>query len=250
MAETRAYQLHRLNGENYLLWKRQMEIFMTENKLKPYIMGIIVKTEANCAKWEEKDAEAQAFLMRGLELEQLKYLSDCATAAQMWCKLQTVYSQRSDQSVQVLLERFINCKIEENEPMADFIARVVSQRLREMNLEQKEPVVIAKIIGSLPSKYNHVRTAWYAVPRNEQTIDKLTDHLINEESILSVGTTLEDASSEAYTARGSKFRLKKTNFNKKAKDNVDTSKKQNLNNNFGDSSRKPGRCNYCNIPGH
>ncbi|KAL7288383.1 hypothetical protein TKK_0017712 [Trichogramma kaykai] len=65
--------------------------------------------------------------------------------------------------------------------MADYVAKIVSlaQRLKDMDMEQKEPVIIAKILSSIPEKYDNVRTAWYAVPRDKQTLEKLTDHLLN-----------------------------------------------------------------------
>lgn len=82
MSETKMYHIHRFNGRDYQLWKRQMEIYMAENKLKKYIDGSTPRPTitANLSVWEEKDAEAQAFLMRGLELGQLKYLTNCTTA--------------------------------------------------------------------------------------------------------------------------------------------------------------------------
>lgn len=151
MAEnSKFFSIHRFNGDDYHLWKKQMEIYMTENKLKPYILGTIPRpedsTEAN--KWDEKDAAAQGFLMRGLELSQLKHLSDCSTAATMWALLKSLHSEKSAQSVQVLLDRFITCKMENDESMPDYIAKVVSlaQRLKDMEMEQKAPVVIAKIM--------------------------------------------------------------------------------------------------------
>lgn len=50
---------------------------MAENKLRPYILGTLPRpaNATDQVTWEEKDIEAQAFIMRGLELEQLKYLS-------------------------------------------------------------------------------------------------------------------------------------------------------------------------------
>ncbi|KAJ8980835.1 hypothetical protein NQ317_018415 [Molorchus minor] len=141
---------------------------MTENKLKSYILGKVQRTPDNVDEWDEKDAQTQAFLMRGLELKQLKYLSDCTTAAQMWSRLKTVHAEKSDQSVH--LDRFINCKMEDDENMTDYIAKVTSltQRLKDMDMEQ---------------------TAWYAVPKSEQNIEKLTDHLVNEEALLNARAT-------------------------------------------------------------
>ncbi|OXU17692.1 hypothetical protein TSAR_009755 [Trichomalopsis sarcophagae] len=161
MAETKLYHIHRFNGSNYQLWKRQMEIYMADNGLKKYIDGSTPKptAAADLPAWEKKDAEAQTFLMRGFELDQLRYMTDCTTAAAMWARLRTIHAEKSDQSV---------------------------QRLKDIDMEQKEEVVIAKIISSLPEKYDNVRTAWYAVPRIDQKLEKLTDHLVNEESLLNI----------------------------------------------------------------
>ncbi|XP_054000674.1 uncharacterized protein LOC128888073 [Hylaeus anthracinus] len=185
------YQIHRFNGDNFHLLCRQMEIFMAENKLKPYILGTEVRTDQNATTWDVKDAEAQAFIMRGLELEQLKHLSDCNTAAKMWSRLKTVHSEKRDQSIQALLHKFFNCKMEDCEKVADFIAKIVSfaQRLKDMEMKQKTPVIITKILTSLPPKFDNVRTSWYAVARENQTIERLTDHLVNEEAILNLRTT-------------------------------------------------------------
>lgn len=107
---------------------------MWENKLKKYVDGSLPKplVAADVPAWEQKDAEAQAFLMRGLELDQLRYMADCTTAAAMWTRLATVHAEKSDQSGQVLLTQFINAKMDSTEKMADFVARVrsLSQRVK------------------------------------------------------------------------------------------------------------------------
>lgn len=212
-----------------------MEIYMTENKLKPYILGTVVRPLSPEASelWNQKDAEAQAFLMRGLELDQLKYLSDCTTAAAMWSRLKSIHAERSDQSIQVLLDQFINCKMEAQTKIADHVAHIVSlaQRLKDMNMEQQQPVVIAKILSSLPAKYDNVRTAWYAVRKVDQTIEKLTDHLVNEEALqnLRMGTAKEEGTQEAYFA--------KTNRGGPGSQK-------------GNAGTKRYNCNYCGKFGH
>lgn len=100
-----------------------------------------------------------------------------------------------------------------------------------MNMEQKELVVITKIL-SLPSKYDNVRTAWYAVPRTEQTVEKLTDHLVNEESLLNMRTQFQETADEAFYSKG------------KSKKKVNKSNAQQ-----NDNKRK-GKCNFCHKLGH
>lgn len=165
--------------------------------------------------------------MRGIELEQLKYLTDCNTSAQMWSRLKTVHAEKGEQSAQVLLEKFINCKMEDDESIVNFIASVTSlaQRLKDMDLEQKEPMVIAKILSSLPTKFDHVRTAWYAVPRIEQNIERLTDHLVNEESLLNLRSNgVTEKNKTAYSV--------------------------NKQNNSKHLNKRNGKCNYCHKQGH
>lgn len=57
-----------------------------KNKLKMYIDDLIsrlsrfLENEADAVLWIQKNVEAQAFLMRGLELDQLRHLSDSIAA--------------------------------------------------------------------------------------------------------------------------------------------------------------------------
>lgn len=45
---------------------------------------------------------------------------------------------------------------------------------------------MAKILGSLPSKYNALITAWDSVESEQQTLDRLRQRLIKEEGRLTV----------------------------------------------------------------
>ena len=46
----------------------------------------------------------------------------------------------------------------ENEKVADYIAKIISytQRLKDIKMEQNSAVVIAKILGSLPQRFDNV----------------------------------------------------------------------------------------------
>ena len=74
MAEQmKLYHIYRFNSENFHLCCKQMEIYMKENKLKPYVLEITARLAENTDIWDAKNAQAQAFLMRDLELDQLRY---------------------------------------------------------------------------------------------------------------------------------------------------------------------------------
>ena len=60
---------------------------------------------------------------------------------------------------------------------------------------------MAKILGSLPSKYSALVTAWDSVGPENQTLQNLTDRLIKEESRM---TLLEETSALAAVKMNSK----------------------------------------------
>lgn len=60
--------------------------------------------------------------------------------------------------------------------------------------------IMAKIIGSLPSRYGAFRTAWESAAKESQTMDILTERLIREESRLSA----DDSSASALSAVSAK----------------------------------------------
>ena len=134
--------------------------------------------------------------------------------------------------------------------MGDHLAKVVAiaQRLKDMDMEPKDPF-IAKILSSLPERYDNTRTACYAVPRDQQTLEKLTDHMVNEETLLNMHkqTSVPGNEEETYYARGKRF----VNKHNKSRDNVSSSNDNNkrlwAHNN---SDVKRGNCHICKRPGY
>lgn len=45
------------------------------------------ENEADATLWIQKDIEAQVFLLRNLELDQLRHLLDFSIVSQMWIRL-------------------------------------------------------------------------------------------------------------------------------------------------------------------
>lgn len=257
MTELKRYHIHRLNGKNFHLWKRQMEIYMNENGMKKYILGTEIRQNANSVVWDKKDAEAQSFLTHGLELDQLRYLNTCNTAAEMWSRLHTVHSQKSDQSVQVLLDQFINARMEEGTEVKEYLAHMESliKRLSDLGMEQKEPVIIAKILGSLSSVFDNIRATWYAEPKAEQTYNKLAEHLVSEEALMKLRVNGEEKQSEdALIAKGKQNQGRGRGRNEGGKRNTPNPTREQAsgeNHQFStEFNKRRGKCNYCQVPGH
>lgn len=157
----------------------------------------------------------------------------------MWARLKATHAEKSDQSVQVILEQFITSNMGTGVKVADYIAEIQSlaQRLSDMNMKQPDAVIIAKIISSLPSRYDGARTAWHAVPKAEQSTEKLTEFLVNEESMLNRRET-ENATTTTENALFAKGRGRGRGFVSSG------------NTNKFDTQNKKGICNYCKKSGH
>lgn len=98
---------------------------------------------------------------------------------------------------------------------------------------------MAKILGSLPPKYNAFRTAWDSMEK-KQTLDNMMERLIKEESQYSA----DDDTASALAAMT--INKKKTSERKNSSKPPNPSKKKD-----GDQDkRKDGDCYYCSKKGH
>lgn len=118
-----------------------------------------------------------------VEAPQLEFLLTCETAAEMWRKLSAVYEQKSDSNKFFLMTRFHEYKMASNDSVVQHIAKVenMARQLCDLGERISDVTVMAKILGSLPIKYNALITAWDSVNSEQQTIDRLRQRLIKEE---------------------------------------------------------------------
>ena len=93
--------------------------------------------------------------------------------------------------------------------VSQHIAKVenMARELKNVDEEVSDITIIAKILGSLPAKYNTFVTAWNSVEAANQTMFNLTQGLIKEEMRLTA--TDETASALAFNLKQHKERLKK-----------------------------------------
>ncbi|XP_049792584.1 uncharacterized protein LOC126199700 [Schistocerca nitens] len=75
-----------------------------------------------------------------------------------------------------------------NDSVVVHVAKIQNLALQLRNLAEKvsDVAVMAKVIASLPSKYNAFKTAWDSVPASQQNVETLMEHLIKEESQLNM----------------------------------------------------------------
>jgi gag-polypeptide of LTR copia-type len=81
----------RLNGaENYLLWSRQILMYLRGQRLTDYVTGIVKRPEATVEKmvelqkWEADDGQVMSWLINSMEVRLQNQFMMLDTALQVW----------------------------------------------------------------------------------------------------------------------------------------------------------------------
>lgn len=72
----------------------------------------------------------------------------------------------------MLLQRFHeSVRMNPNESVVQHVSRIQNMATQLKDVGENISDVMAKILGSLPSKYNALQTAWNSVAENSQTLE-------------------------------------------------------------------------------
>ncbi|CAB0042939.1 unnamed protein product [Trichogramma brassicae] len=183
------------NGQNFQLWKFQIKTVLVAHDLLEIVEGTETKPEpgennANATKvkeWTKKDAKAMFALSSSIDYSQLDYLVNCASANEMWKKLSNIHEQKSTSNKLALTTKFHEYRKSPNDSIAQHVAKIenIASQLKDIGQTVSDVMIMAKIISTLPSKYNAFISAWDSVPDTNQTMDKLRERLLREETRMS-----------------------------------------------------------------
>lgn len=232
----------KFDGNDFTTWKFQITRLFIANGLLEIVDGTKRKPEEAQQKktWEKENAKAMFLISSSMETKQLKSLITCETANEMWAKLAKIHEQKSASNKLILNQRYHEYHMASEDSVVEHFTKVqnLAQQLRDIGQNIDDVSIMAKILGSLPPKYNAFRTAWDSMDEGRQTLDNLMERLIKEESQYSVE---DDAASALATMTISKKRR-----NQNGSKPPNPSKKKD-----GDqSTRKDGECYYCGKRGH
>jgi len=116
------------------------------------------------------------------------------TAKQMYDVLVNLFQNNPEQQKCELLTQFYNYKWT-SKCASENISEIknIAYKLKTLNEEISDTMVITKIISSLPDKLKHFQTAWESTPTSEKTITNLTSRLMLEENRNSESSSTTDA---------------------------------------------------------
>ena len=116
----------KLNGTNYVHWKREMTMFLRDADLWDIVATEPPRAAARDAAWNRKNNRALLEIFRGCEPAQQDLIEDGVTAHDVWVKFQTIFQAKDAASIQRVYLDFTHLRKDRSESVMHFIARVKS----------------------------------------------------------------------------------------------------------------------------
>lgn len=178
----------KFNGPGFPVWKFEMTQLLMAHGLEDLIDGSRLRPAGERIEavkaWVKDNAKAMSLISTSMERTQLQDLITCRTAYEMWQNLTRMYEQKSASSKLLLMQRYREYRMAPNDSVVQHVTHIknlVSQ-LRDVGQQVDETDIMAKILGSIPAKYNTLVTAWDSIPPANQTVGNLLERLIKKES--------------------------------------------------------------------
>lgn len=189
LGEISVRNIKKFDGKNFQTWKFLMNTVFVAYAVKDVVDGTRTRpTEEGDArkKWDKDNAKAMFVVTSSIEDEHLGPLLTCTTAQEMWIKMATIHEQKSESSKLILTQKFHQYKMDASDSVVQHFAKVqnIARQLEDIGEKVSDVAVMAKILASLPSKYNSLVTAWDSVDAESQTLNNLQLRLLKEETRL------------------------------------------------------------------
>lgn len=233
----------KFDGTDFQTWKFEITQLLVAHGLEDIVDGTRGRPggaagDATVKAWIKDNAKAMSLISTAIERKQLRGLITCATARDMWTTLSGIYEHKSASSKLLLLQRFHEYRMKPEDSVIQHVASVqnLASQLKDAGQELAEVEIMAKVLGSLPHKYNTLITAWDSVPTEDQKIGVLLERLIKEENRM----TIEGEATSAFSVVSVSGKNRGFSGNKEKRNNRQSENR----------AKSKVECFYCKKKGH
>lgn len=152
-------KVERFNGQNYALWKMQMEDFLYQKDLWRPLQGKAKKpTAMSDEDWDILDRKALGAIQLCLSPSVAFNISKAKTTAELMTILDKLYEKPSASNKVFLIKRLVNMKMVEGKSMAEHLNNfnTITSQLASVKITFDEEVRSLLILSSLPESWNSV----------------------------------------------------------------------------------------------
>jgi hypothetical protein len=153
MSEDGKFRVEKFNGQNYQLWKRQMEDYLYQKDLFLPLSGVAKKTTAmKDEEWEILDRKALGTIRLSLAVSMAFNISKEKTTKGLMDTLDKLYEKPSASNKVFLMKRLFFMKMSEGGSVADHLNEfnTVTNQLSSVKVNFDDEVRALLILCSLP----------------------------------------------------------------------------------------------------
>jgi hypothetical protein len=157
MLEDGKFRVEKFNGENYQLWKMQMEDYLYQKDLFLPLSGVAKKpTAMKDEEWEILDRKALGTIWLSLAASMVFNISKENTMKGLMDALAKLYEKPSTSNKVFLMKRLFNMKMLECGSVADHLNEfnTVTNKLSSLKVDFDDEVRALLILCSLPERWN------------------------------------------------------------------------------------------------
>ena len=215
------------------------------------VAGVGGKTAVDVRNWERLDSLAKSLMSRALDHEHHTYVCTTRSAAEMWNALKEVREKKSETDRVLAHKAFNSYKWEEGHNVSSFISGLneLRENLEALDRDMSEASVIAKILDSLPPRFDAFTMSWDLLSSDKATVATLRKQLVAAESKMKEREEKESATGDAFFMNRNRFQGKKGN--RRQQNNYQGNLPQgNKSRDINPSSFAQKECWYCQRKGH
>lgn len=172
--------------ESFQVWKFEITVSFKANELYDIVSGAIKNEDVigiEQATWTRKDSMAQKLIITSIDKKLLMHIINCKSSKEMYDKLCSIYGKETSQEKCSLLQEFFNYKYEKGTDISMHISKLenLAYRLKTVNQEIDNEMLMSKILATLPEKFKYFTTAWESTVGTDRNLTNLTSRLLSEE---------------------------------------------------------------------
>lgn len=215
---------------NYVSWKFKLNLTLKSKGLFLVATGIELKPHGSDSDdavkaWIKQDLEAQALIGLNVGSNIALKIANCNSSYQMLNRLDTLYGKKSELTIEGLQRQFFDFKYDLSKSVIEncMTLQQFAEDLEAEGEQVKESWVMTRILGMLPPKLHHFRTAWDNVNGADKNLNKLFERLRLEEDRLKESQQVNQSQSVSSNAFVSKHNHKFGNSQAGANSQVNSS---------------------------
>ena len=183
---------NKLEGDNYVDWKRNLDIVLTVDKHKWVLTTPCPQTNDDStqeekdvlAAWLRSDEIARCYILASMNNVLQQQHRDYETATDMLYNLHEMFGGQGRQARQQAVRQFMNCRMKAGTPVRDHMMLIISY-LNEMEILGSEidgETKIDMILETLPETFDTFKLN-YSMNKLEYTVTELMKELQTAEAL-------------------------------------------------------------------